>query len=232
MHTYFISIFQSALSLILNILFESPSTALQFKQFSWKTFLLCFLLAGVINYLAHIFDLLRLEGLLNVILITLPISLSIYFIFDVLELLFNLMIPPLKHNRKLNFKLTIPFVLLSLFLIQTLLLGSSSFIEEEHQTWYYFTPSLLVFLTLQNFCNDVKLVWKKDIATNVLFNEFWKMRFVFILMFTIIGCRRLNQTGDKWRHLVDIGDILLKKDNYVYLMLTFLIGNHTGITNK
>lgn len=214
-------------------MFESPSTALQAKQFSWKTFVLCVPLGGVVNYLAHIFDLMQSQRLLNAILFTLPISLSIYFVFDVFELIFNLLIPPLKHNRKVSFKLTIPWVLLSLFLIHTFSLASSSLIEEEHQLWYYFTPSLLVFLTLQNFYNDVKHRWRREISTNVLFKEFCKMRFVFIVMLAIIGCRRLNQTGDKWRHLVDIGDVLSKEENYTYLMLTFLIGEYTtGIMKK
>lgn len=131
----------------------------------------------------------------------------------------------MRLNRTIHFRLTIPLVLLAFFLYHTFSLASSSLIEEEHQTWYYLTPSLLVFLTLQNFYNNAKTVWSSgENSTKILWQQFWNMRFAVIVMLAIIGCRRLNQTGDKWRHLVDIGDILVKKENHIYLTITFTTG--------
>ncbi|XP_065365979.1 GPI ethanolamine phosphate transferase 2 isoform X2 [Calliphora vicina] len=213
-----------ALKLITNVLFGIVQTSLEVNQFLWKTFLMCFSLAGCINILAHFFDVLNTQNFVNSFLVTFPIALSIYFALDVFKLIFTLIVPPLTHNRKVVFRLSIPLVLLSLFLCHTVSLASSSLIEEEHQTWYYFTPSLLVFLTLQNFYKNVKGVWQQHKSIEILWNEFWKMRFVFIVMLSIIICRRLNQTGDKWRHLVDLGDILTRSENHVYLTLTLLAG--------
>ncbi|XP_023308547.2 GPI ethanolamine phosphate transferase 2 isoform X1 [Lucilia cuprina] len=208
-----------ALKLILNVLSGNVSNSLEINSVVLKTFFICSFLGGCINFVAHFFGFFNTQGFVSTILLTFPIALSTYFIIDVSKLIFFLIM-----SRKVIFRLSIPFVLLLLFLCHTVSLTSSSFIEEEHQTWYYFTPSLLVFLTLQNFYNDVKSVWQKNKSIETLLAEFWNMRFVFILLMFINFCRRLNQTGDKWRHLVDIGDILARSDNYAYLILIHLAG--------
>jgi hypothetical protein len=62
-------------------------------------------------------------------------------------------------------------------------LFSSSFIEEEHQCWYYLLSTYLLILTIE----------EKSL----------KILFLFILSRLI---RSWNQTGNKWLHLSDIGD--------------------------
>lgn len=69
------------------------------------------------------------------------------------------------------------FHILSLF--------SSSFIEEEHQTWYYL---LSTFLLLRSF---------EEKSTKML----------FLLILSRVA-RSWNQTGNKWLNLPDTGDFL------------------------
>lgn len=103
-------------------------------------------------------------------------------------------------------------------------LASSSFIEEEHQVWYYFTPSLFIFLAIHNFYINVKNVWQHIKPLEALWTEFWNIKYALIALVSLIGCRRLNQTGDKWRTLIDIGDILTRHENYFYLMFALITG--------
>ena len=62
-------------------------------------------------------------------------------------------------------------------------LFSSSFIEEEHQCWYYLLSSYLLIRTIE----------EKSLKTLIL-----------LVLSRLI--RSWNQTGNKWLHLHDIGD--------------------------
>lgn len=136
--------------------------------------------------------------------------------------------------------------LLSGIIIHALSLASSSFIEEEHQTWYYLTTTLLVLLyfwdwkrllqaeplperknrpgktknaeapTLINFLSG-----KNAADRYVWFQASWLHLFVMHLL-----ARRLNQTGDKWLALPDIGDWLVMDDHrlvHSFFVITSLL---------
>jgi len=62
-------------------------------------------------------------------------------------------------------------------------LFSSSFIEEEHQCWYYLLSTYLLIRTIEE--------------------KSFQILFLLILSRLI---RSWNQTGNKWLHLYDIGD--------------------------
>lgn len=211
----------TALNLLMNVLFDTTSDTNPPNKLSWKSFAMSFCAASCINFVAHIFDAISTKHILNSMLLNIPIAISIYFALDIFKLLFHIVIPPLRNKRKVNFKLTIPSVLLAFFLFHTISLASSSLIEEEHQTWYYLTPSMLVFLTFQNVYNNLKLSWRNGNSKDKLWHQVWNMRFTTVVLLVTIGCRRLNQTGNKWRHLLDIGDILARSENYLYLTLLF-----------
>lgn len=87
--------------------------------------------------------------------------------------------------------------------IHALSFASSSFIEEEHQTWYFFSGTFILcnLLNIQNF----------------------RMLINYICVFIGLRFLRLiNQTGDKWASLPDLSDWLLKSENSLYLQLLFI----------
>lgn len=208
----------------MKVLFDIVPNSTETNHFLSQKKFMCFAIAICILFYVFFFDILAPHNLVSSVLVTCSIALIIYFAIDILKLLLLLVMPSSKYKPKVVLRLSVPTVLLSLFLGHTLSLASSSFIEEEHQTWYYFTPSLLIILTLQNFYVEVKSVWQKHKLISTLVNEFWRLRFICIVMLFLVGCRRLNQTGDKWRHLEDIGDVLSRSENHIFLTFTLLAG--------
>ncbi|CAF4009305.1 unnamed protein product, partial [Rotaria sordida] len=81
-------------------------------------------------------------------------------------------------------------------------LFSTSFIEEEHQTWFFFLSTYLLLITIE-----------KKSFQNLL---------CFILSRLI---RSWNQTGNKFLHLTDIGDYLNASENRSYLFLIHIISS-------
>ena len=71
-------------------------------------------------------------------------------------------------------------------------LCSSSFIEEEHQTHYFLFVTLLFLILIENY---------SSISGNI-----------FAVMFLHRLLRNFHQTGDKWKHLPDLEDELLKPE--------------------
>lgn len=90
--------------------------------------------------------------------------------------------------------------------------GSSSFVEEEHQIWYYFCSTMFVFLTFFEFRG------RKSVKS--LFEVFGKC-FAFLMLHVVI--RRMNQTGDKWINVPDIGDWLHRENNQGWLHLLVVL---------
>nr|XP_015837704.1 PREDICTED: GPI ethanolamine phosphate transferase 2 isoform X2 [Tribolium castaneum] len=77
---------------------------------------------------------------------------------------------------------------------------SSSYLEEEHQFWYFFTNTFILF----------------NILTK---GKYWILLFVALRL-----VRTLNQVGDKWAALPDLADWLLQNENYLYLQVIFISG--------
>ncbi|UJR24086.1 hypothetical protein I4U23_027053 [Adineta vaga] len=81
-------------------------------------------------------------------------------------------------------------------------LFSSSFIEEEHQTWYYFFSTYLFLQTFEN--------------------KSWKFFSLLILSRLI---RSWNQTGNKWLNHPDIADFLNQSDHQIYLFIIHILSS-------
>lgn len=123
-------------------------------------------------------------------------------------------------------KINIFFIFCLLF--HTISFGSSSFIEEEHQTWYYFGSTLLIILCVAEIRNmnliDRNGVWnlnnKKTTSNNIpdFVEKFHSWSFVFVFH---IFVRRLNQTGNKWIHITDVSDWLMDNKFWMSLLLFF-----------
>uniref|UniRef100_A0A182T086 GPI ethanolamine phosphate transferase 2 C-terminal domain-containing protein n=1 Tax=Anopheles maculatus TaxID=74869 RepID=A0A182T086_9DIPT len=110
-------------------------------------------------------------------------------------------------------------------------LASSSFVEEEHQTWYYLTSSVMVLLTLKevSVMNSTIGMIKHSKTDASLIEVCKEERSIFCAASVAFACihvlvRRFNQTGDKWQHVPDVGDWLSKDEHKVWLSVTMFIG--------
>lgn len=108
--------------------------------------------------------------------------------------------------------------------IQALTYGGTSFIEEEHQTWYFlwvsvefivlvYTGSVLVDYVRKRSENATEIQDKADIAHRMNVAGKWLLPQWVFLMGLHRFLRTLNQTGDKWAFLPDTGDWLNEEEN-------------------
>ncbi|XP_071954427.1 GPI ethanolamine phosphate transferase 2-like isoform X2 [Antedon mediterranea] len=89
----------------------------------------------------------------------------------------------------------------------TISLMSSSFVEEEHQTWYFLTTTLLVGL----FVRSIQVQRSED------------AKLIFVILIICRVLRSWNQTGMKWANLPDIGDWLVRPENAIYLSVVHVL---------
>lgn len=107
--------------------------------------------------------------------------------------------------------------------------ASSSFIEEEHQTWYYLTSTALIALYLME---TRSLLQPPNGGQFENKHSLKRRQFQWFCVFVAhLIARRLNQTGDKWLMQPDIGDWLtmdehrLSNSIFVFISLCCLFLN-------
>ncbi|CAD6241866.1 GSCOCG00009347001-RA-CDS [Cotesia congregata] len=91
-------------------------------------------------------------------------------------------------------------------------LGSSSFIEEEHQTWYFYWTTSLVIILIYCIKQRSKNITKEN-SNNI------KIIFLLILHRFL---RKLNSTGNKYANLPDISG-WLKESKYSDIYMTLFV---------
>lgn len=97
--------------------------------------------------------------------------------------------------------------------------SSSSFIEEEHQIWYYLNNTVWLILYMMETKHLLRLKTSKKAVTNEANRIFASQSYArHQLTWAILFCghligRRLNQTGDKWLNVADIGDWLQMEEH-------------------
>lgn len=134
-------------------------------------------------------------------------------------------------------------LLLAGTIAHTLSLAASSFVEEEHQTWY-FLLSTLCLAVFQDVCRkyfrerrvsgdydgeeEDSLLPSKDSSRPFahLKGEGHSEKWLALAtpIFTLVCCRllrSLNQTGVQWAHLPDVGHWLNRWVSLYYQFLTF-----------
>lgn len=124
-------------------------------------------------------------------------------------------------------------------LLHTVSLLSSSYVEEEHQTWYFLSTSIhilhlmsviLTMNTNQHPCNAsfnsstsnhfLRSCPKSDVESDQGSHSDKVRQEVLNTAVLLLAARLMrswNQTGNKWLHLPDIGDWLILADNRTLL---------------
>lgn len=133
------------------------------------------------------------------------VSILIRIIVDILLL-------KLERHKLQLFDNDILYLLILGHFFYTISVASSSFIEEEHQIWYYFCNAMFILLTFFEFRGRRSLESFLSVS----------LQCIPILLLHIV-IRRINQTGDKWINLQDIGDWLHRRENEEWLHLSILI---------
>ncbi|KAM9309790.1 GPI ethanolamine phosphate transferase 2 isoform 1-T1 [Pholidichthys leucotaenia] len=117
----------------------------------------------------------------------------------------------------------------------TLSLAASSFVEEEHQTWYFLLNTLCLAV-FQDVCRkyfrekstsgeEEHILPSKDYQPSAhpkadVYSEKWLA--LATPLFTLVCCRllrSLNQTGVQWAHLPDVGHWLNSSEHKIILSL-------------
>lgn len=147
----------------------------------------------------------------------------VFFIFTIYKQTSNwLNIPSTFINSKFIWFLTFAT------LFHTFSLASSSFVEEEHQTWYFIAHTFLFVICIISLKKRQNDQWflnaellktdnrnKRTGVRSILEQFFFEFNWLVLLVLLLVG-RRLNQTGDKWLVLPDIGDFLTMEENRLW----------------
>ncbi|XP_072942547.1 GPI ethanolamine phosphate transferase 2 isoform X1 [Epargyreus clarus] len=134
--------------------------------------------------------------------------------------------------RELN---AIDYLLIIGTLLHAFSFFGTSFIEEEHMTWYYFWNTLMFFILMRTLVVVVMYVSKKlTNATEVQEKPHLQQRMntvgldlvpKWVLLIALHRyLRTMNQTGDRWLFLPDTADWLNAPENSYYLQLHLVIG--------
>ncbi|XP_072172994.1 GPI ethanolamine phosphate transferase 2-like [Diadema setosum] len=91
--------------------------------------------------------------------------------------------------------------------LHTYSLASSSFVEEEHQTWYFLTTTLML-----GVCVSGCVSWQPSLAGGAL---------ACAVLLRLL--RVWNQTGVEWINEPDIGDWFVRPENKMYLTVLLVI---------
>lgn len=95
--------------------------------------------------------------------------------------------------------------------------SSSSFIEEEHQIWYYLNNTIWIILYAMETRHVMNVKPPKKEAPIEESQSIAHHHLKWALLFCgHLIARRLNQTGDKWLNVADIGDWLQMEENRIW----------------
>lgn len=178
-----------------------------------------FLSAVSINTFCCITRYVQTSNVLKMFFTIIPIFIIILLILELIKLVAGRLI--LTTHIPISIAFGVVFPIFSLC--------STSFIEEEHQTWYYIGLSFflsLLWKAMYNtrfnvtiFSRSTKWMWR-DVLVLLKFLRQFLMPFV--ALFITIFVRRLNQTGDKWMRVPDINDWFAESDK-IYLSFFLII---------
>jgi ethanolaminephosphotransferase len=138
--------------------------------------------------------------------------LVVIIVFSLAKIVGDILVLKLERYKLHLFDNDILYLLIIGHIFFTISVASSSFIEEEHQIWYYFCNATFIILTFYEFRG------RRSLES---FVGVFMQCFPILTMHIVI--RRMNQTGDKWINLRDIGDWLHKRENEEWLNISILL---------
>ncbi|XP_076621223.1 phosphatidylinositol glycan anchor biosynthesis class G isoform X3 [Colletes latitarsis] len=102
--------------------------------------------------------------------------------------------------------------------VHAISLSGSSFVEEEHQTWYFYWVTFLVLLLYNaatKLCLHLRLNYKQYLYAQTCIK----------LLLLLIGhriLRKINSTGDKYAHLPDIAGFLMEQESMLGMTIVLI----------
>lgn len=128
------------------------------------------------------------------------VSLNLFGLLAVYSMLYGIL-----HSSFIAINLPKYYIVL---IIHGISLLSTSYIEEEHQFFHFFTLTLSILM-----CRDSIVKFNKNKIQALITTA---------ALCTLCRLQRIwNSSGDKWAHLYDVGDFL--DDNKIFLALAFIL---------
>lgn len=144
-------------------------------------------------------------------------------------------IEKIKDLNTLNDLNSIDYLLIGGTIFHSISFFGTSFIEEEHMTWYFLWNTLMFFVLIRTLVVVVMYLSKRitgatEVQEKPALAE--KMADVgieimpkWVLLIALHRyLRTMNQTGDRWLFLPDTADWLNAPENVIYLQLHLIIG--------
>ncbi|CAL7933068.1 unnamed protein product [Xylocopa violacea] len=107
-------------------------------------------------------------------------------------------------------------------LVHAISLGGSSFVEEEHQTWYFYWVTILVLLLYKSIAR-----FFVHLQTCKSYQQHLDAQNCVKLLLLLIGhriLRKLNSTGDKYANLPDIAAFLIEQESMMGMTIVLVAG--------
>ncbi|XP_011053119.1 PREDICTED: GPI ethanolamine phosphate transferase 2 isoform X2 [Acromyrmex echinatior] len=128
----------------------------------------------------------------------------------------------LNNKRNVTLKISIYRMLEIITMMHIISFCGSSYIEEEHQTWYFFWSTLIAYFAYKYFTKLLELMHYRN---NIVGSTEYYIEHCVMLLLLFLGhifLRKLNSTGNKWAHLPDIAQWLKEDDSKIGMTLLLL----------
>ncbi|XP_016990044.1 GPI ethanolamine phosphate transferase 2 [Drosophila rhopaloa] len=185
----------ASLHIVISVLYLDLTEQLQLDSLKAGQLLVSVVAAVLLNVSSHALDIILTSSLLQSILLIVPIAIAVYLSIDVAQALLRIALPPL-YTRRLKISIPLPIPLLACFVIRTLTLGSSSFIEFEYKTWYYLGNTLILltaFRTLRRRITKTNVELDGRHLYTIASTCLWQMRKVFVMLMLLTLMRYIHR---------------------------------------